>query len=108
MRVILESPFAGQVGRNIGYARSAMLDSLNRDESPFASHLLYTQVLDDKDPSERKLGMTAAQAWYSTAEMVVVYQDYGISGGMQAGIDLAKSLDIPVEYRNILPRDVCP
>lgn len=42
-RVILESPYAGDVERNLTYARECVRDSLSRGEAPIASHLLYTQ-----------------------------------------------------------------
>ena len=53
--VYLESPYAGDVEKNIKYARLCMKDSLDRGEYPFASHLLYTQenILNDNDPVER-------------------------------------------------------
>lgn len=49
MRVVVESPFAGDIQKNIEYARKCMADCLKRGEAPFASHLLYTQdgILDD-------------------------------------------------------------
>ena len=49
--VIIESPFAGDVDKNIEYARKCVRDSLNRGEAPSASHLLYTQpgILDDDE-----------------------------------------------------------
>ena len=58
--VYLESPYAGDVNKNIKYARLCMKDSLDRGEYPFTSHLLYTQenILDDNDPVERTLGMS--------------------------------------------------
>jgi hypothetical protein len=37
----------GDLRRNIRYAQLCVLDCLQRGEAPFASHLLYTQVLDD-------------------------------------------------------------
>ena len=40
-RVIVESPYAGDVERNIAYVRAAMRDCLMRGEAPLASHLLY-------------------------------------------------------------------
>ena len=40
-RVILESPYAGNVEENVAYARAAVRDSLLRGEAPIASHLLY-------------------------------------------------------------------
>ena len=48
-RVVLESPYAGDVAGNIAYARRALADSLARGEAPIAAHLLHTQVLDDED-----------------------------------------------------------
>ena len=104
IRVVIESPFAGDVEKNIAYARKCMTDCLKRGEAPFASHLLYTQdgILDDDIPHERELGIEAGFVWGELAEKVVVYQDLGISGGMQLGIDMAAARGIPVEYRSIL------
>jgi len=64
-RVILESPYAGDVATNVAYARRALRDCLLRGEAPFASHLLYTQpgVLDDTLPDERACGIEAGLIW---------------------------------------------
>ena len=43
--VLLESPYAGYVERNLAYARACMRDCLLRGEAPFASHLLYAANL---------------------------------------------------------------
>ena len=59
------------------------------------------QVLDDLIPRERRLGIDAGLAWRKVAEATVVYQDYGISPGMEYGIQLAKERGIPIEYRSI-------
>lgn len=101
MRVIIESPFSGDVDANTQYAKECLLDSLNRGECPFASHLLYTQVLNDEMPEERDKGIAAGFEWMHAAEKVIVYQDLGISSGMQLGINNAEHLNIPVIYRNI-------
>lgn len=102
-RVILESPFSGNVGRNKAYARACLRDCIKRGEAPFASHLLYTQagVLDDDIPEERMQGIHAGFAWHKVADAAVVYTDYGISKGMQYGIDNAAKLNLPVEYRQL-------
>lgn len=102
--VILESPFAGDVERNVAYARRAMRDCLLRGEAPFASHLLYTQpgVLDDDVPEERAMGIEAGLCWgTAAADATVVYADHGISRGMQMGIDRAKAEGRPVEWRSL-------
>jgi len=57
--VIIESPYAGDQKLNTEYARQCMRDCLNRGEAPFASHLLYTQVIDEKKTKERNLGIQA-------------------------------------------------
>jgi len=101
--VILESPFAGDVEKNISYARACVRDSLHRGEAPIASHLLYTQdgILNDSIAEERQLGIEAGLAWKKEADASVVYIDYGITKGMEYGIAAAKEAGVPVEYRKI-------
>ncbi len=101
--VILESPYAGDIGANVEYARACVRDSLLRGEAPIASHLLYTQpgVLRDEVPSERQRGIDAGLAWKTVAEASVVYTDRGITRGMQYGIDAANAAGLPVEFRSI-------
>jgi len=102
-RVIVESPFAGDVEANLTYARACLADCLKRGEAPFASHLLYTQdgILDDTIPEERERGIHAGFAWGEVATRVVVYTDRGISSGMQYGIDSATKRGVTVEYRTL-------
>lgn len=99
--VILESPFAGDNERNVEYARRAMLDSLQRHEAPLASHLLYTQCLDDEVPWQRGLGIDAGFVWYRFAHRCVAYVDYGISNGMRQGFALADRYGLKIEQRKI-------
>ncbi|MBP0439604.1 hypothetical protein [Tianweitania sediminis] len=102
--VILESPFAGDVAANLAYARVALRDCFMRCEAPIASHLLYTQpgVLNDLDPAERALGIEAGLLWGRFAQATVVYQDRGISFGMQQGIERAYREGRAVEFRRLL------
>lgn len=105
--VILESPFAPTkdvtVREHIAYARKCLRDCLLRDEAPYASHLLYTQldVLDDNNPEERALGIEAGLRWGVCANATVVYTDYGISQGMRQGIARAEQEGRPVEFRRL-------
>lgn len=101
--VIVESPYAGDIDRNIAYARAAVRDCLLRGEAPMASHLLYTQpgVLRDEVPDERRHGIKAGLAWGRVAEATVVYTDLGISRGMATGIADAEATGRPVEYRTL-------
>lgn len=102
-KVIIESPYAGDVETNLKYGRACMRDCFDRGEAPIASHLLYTQegVLNDLIPHERKKGIEAGLIWGEMAELTVVYTDLGISKGMQYGIDTATEAGRPIEYRSI-------
>ncbi len=101
VKVIIESPYAGGIERNVAYARACVRDSLMRGESPIASHLLYTQpgILNDDIPEERMLGINAGLEWESVADKHIFYIDYGISTGMQYALE---STTLPIEYRKIL------
>lgn len=101
--VILESPYAGNVERNVNYARRCVRDSLLRGEHPIASHLLYTQpsILNDDVPEERQRGIDAGLAWRDVAEGTVVYTDLGITDGMKYGIKQMEKSGKPVVFRSL-------
>lgn len=101
-RVIIESPYAGDVELNIKYLNIMLRDSiLNRQEAPFASHGLYTTCLDDNIPAERHTGIHAGFAWQGVVDKMVVCYDLGISEGMRNAVDSAEKLELPVEYRKL-------
>ena len=97
--VILESPYAGDIERNVAYARECIRDCLLRGESPIASHLLFT----DGVPAERELSIAAGLEWVRVADAIVAYIDHGVSNGMARGIGAAVSAGLQVEYRVIYP-----
>lgn len=98
-RVIIESPDAGDVDVNVGYARRAIRDALARGESPIASYLLLTQS--DAIPDERSPRMDSGHAWLEVADACVAYTDLGISDGMWRGIEAARQAGVPVEFRKL-------
>ena len=100
-RVIIESPYAGNVVGNMTYLRRCIIDCLFRGESPYASHLMLTTALDDTDPDQRALGLQAAKAWYAPDVLLVIYTDLGISAGMDKGIEYAERMGMETETRNI-------
>lgn len=69
-RRVIESPLSGDFVRNQRYARWCMLDCFTRGEAPFVSHLLYTQVLDDREPAHREMGIEAGFAWAEGVQRV--------------------------------------
>ena len=102
-RVIIESPYAGNIKRNLEYARACVKDSLLRGEAPIASHLLYTQegILNDSISEERRLGIDAGLAWTEVAEAHIFYIDHGYSRGMEQARKIAEENNIPIEERTI-------
>jgi len=107
-RVILESPYAGEVKFNEIYGELCMHDCLvNHDETPYASHLLYTRkyVLDDTKPEERKLGINAGFDWREATDKSVFYIDVGFTDGMKLGMENCVETLKPFETRR-LPDDI--
>lgn len=102
-RVVIESPFKGETAaeeaENVAYARACLLDSLRRGEAPFASHLLYTQVLDDALAAERELGIAAGLAFVRDADLTAVYVNRGVSSGMIRGVEAAGFAERPYDVR---------
>jgi len=97
-RVIIESPYAGDIERNTEYARRCIKDSLDRGEAPLASHLLYPQVLDENDPAQRKQGIDAGLVWSRQADLAAFYCDYGRSPGMDFAWD--RYFDLNLKFSN--------
>lgn len=104
-RVVVESPYAGDIDRNILYLYQALQDCLQRGEAPFASHAIYPGPLRDEVPEERALGLRAGEAWRAAAEVTVVYADHGISEGMQQGIKAATQLGQEIIYRKLFEEE---
>lgn len=103
-RVIVESPYAGNVELNEVYAELAMYDCLvNYNESPYASHLLYTRkfVLDDKNLRERELGIDAGFYWREVADETIFYTDLGVSSGMKLAMNDCIKKVLPCEMRKL-------
>lgn len=99
--VVIESPYAGDTAANLKYAHKCVEDCLARGESPYASHIMLTTALDDTVAHERALGINAGLAISHRADLVVIYDDLGISSGMQKAIDYHTALGTNIEYRKI-------
>lgn len=103
-RVVIESPYKGDIPLNEIYGELCMHDCLvNHNESPYASHLLYTRtyVLRDDNPKERKLGIDAGFFWRDVAEKTVFYIDLGMTDGMVLGIEDCEKKDKKFEVRRL-------
>lgn len=117
LKVIIESPYSGNIPLNVEYALECLHDSYyNKCEAPFASHLLYTRLPDSEIKQKsfsghvkdhpnsrhgREHGILCGNVWMKEADKIVVYTDLGISEGMKFSIEKAKKLNKPIEYRKI-------
>ena len=90
--VAIESPLAGDFDRNLRYARLCALDCVRRGEAPYASHLFFTQFLNDAAPEERETGITAGFTWADKADVRAIYTDLGVSSGMGRGLERAMEI----------------
>lgn len=103
---IIESPYAASNGRtvedNLEYARACCRDSYDRGEVPFASHLFFTQFMDDQNQVERKEGIHyGLMIGKALAERVVFYTDNGWSNGMRDAAKFWDGIGIEVIVRHL-------
>lgn len=99
--VVVESPYAGEIEDNIKYAQECITDCFARGEAPFASHLIYPQVLKDADPKHRTLGITAGFIIGKGCDKTVVYIDRGVTLGMVQGMLEALDCGRTIEIRSL-------
>ena len=100
-RVFICSPYSGDIERNCVIARALCRKATERGIAPFAPHLVYPQLLNDKDPYERKKGMDFGLAFLEKCDEVWVYDGNGITPGMKKEIESASSIGIPVRFVNL-------
>lgn len=86
--VILESPFAGDVFNNVKYAQSVIHSLAHQGYAPSASHLIYTQMLDDTNEFDRKLGIDKGLDIAHGHDSIIAL-DKGVSTGMKYGVQRA-------------------
>jgi hypothetical protein len=87
------------------YAQQCLYDTIRRNETALAGHMLFTQVLNDDHEHDRALGLHHHLNYIRLLPLVMgvlaVYTNHGISEGMQVGINLASSLGVVVDYRTV-------
>lgn len=94
--VLIESPYNGHPDGIEGaerYAKACMKYAIDHGATPLASHLLYTQVLDDRKPEERAKGKQLGWKWLRHVHEIWVFVDYGMTEGMIEG--LHENNDLP-------------
>lgn len=98
-KVYVCSPFAGDVKTNTISARRYCAFAVKEGYIPFASHLLYPQILCDDVKAERELGLFMGLVFLDGCKEVWVFGDR-ITDGMAAEIARAKARNIVVRYFN--------
>lgn len=93
--VYIASPYAGDVLKNIEFAKTACRYAMEQNCTPVAVHLLYPQFLDDNDPVQRSAGLCMGHRVLLACDELWVCGER-ISSGMAAEITEAEKLGIPV------------
>lgn len=89
---------AGELERNVAYAKGLTRVALLRGDCPITPHLYMTQCLNESIEDERNIGLAAGTEILRRCDMVMVGMKYGISEGMAAEIQFAKDKGILIEY----------
>lgn len=88
--VVIESPFGSRSPlvrkANRLYANHLMRAAFARGKVPIASHVFYTEALDDSVLDERLLGMAGGFLLGELGEECWIGVDLGVSSGMTEGI----------------------
>jgi hypothetical protein len=95
--VFICSPYAGDTRKNIQNALRYLKYAADNGAIPFAPHLLYPQVLNDNDPSQRELGMFFGMVWLCKCDELWAFGEV-LSAGMKAEIDRAKRRGLRIRY----------
>lgn len=99
------SPFRAtatrSLGQHIDYAKAACRAVFEEGDHPFAPHLLYPSFLNDHNADHRRWGIEAGLTILSACDQLSVFNELGVSSGMQQEIDFATQRTIPVVFRNL-------
>ena len=79
--VYIASPLSGDVEKNLEFARKACRFAIEQEVTPFAPHLLYTQMLDENSPADRQLGIEMGGQMLELCDVLWLCGDR-ISAGM--------------------------
>ena len=93
--IYIASPYAGEVEKNIAFAKAACRYAMAEGHTPVAVHLLYPQLLDDNDPAQRASGLTMGHRVLAACDELWVCGEC-ISTGMVLEITEAEKLGIPI------------
>ncbi|HCC60019.1 MAG: DUF4406 domain-containing protein [Candidatus Staskawiczbacteria bacterium RIFOXYC1_FULL_37_43] len=96
-KIYICSPLSGNIEENIEKAKEHCRDVSLKGFLPIASHIYFTQFLDDNNSEERDIGMEMGLELLKLCDEVWVFGDK-ISEGMKKEIQFAKKLNIEIKY----------
>ena len=82
--------------KQLNYTKKVSRELALNKFTPIAPHLCFPSFLNDDIQEEREVGMECAKELLTTCK--VVFSSTNISEGMEAEIDLAEKLNIPVYF----------
>ena len=100
--IYVASPYAGDVERNVEYAKQACRTVMESGHAFLAPHLMYPSVLNDAVPEERQAGMEMGLTLLHRCDELWAFGPC-VSSGMQAEIEEAERLRIPVRRMELAP-----
>ncbi|CAK7023542.1 MAG: hypothetical protein ENTB_05122 [Enterocloster aldenensis] len=102
--VYIASPYAGDIEKNVAFAKVACRYAAAQGCTPVAVHLMYPQFLDDQVPKEREAGLRMGRRVLAACDEIWLCGER-MSAGMKAEETEAKRLDIPI--RKVPSSDIC-
>lgn len=93
--VYIASPYAGDIQKNVEFAKAACRYAMEQNCTPVAVHLLYPQFLDDNDPVQRESGLRMGHRVLEACDELWLCGSR-ISTGMAMELKEAQKLGIPV------------
>ena len=96
-KVYIVSRYAGDVENNVKAAIRYCRFAIDKQTMPIAAHLLYPQIVDDNNPTEREIGTMYGLALLALCDEVWCFGKT-LSAGMEQEIKEAKRLGKPIKY----------
>lgn len=90
------APLAGDLKKNISNAKKFGKFLFDRGMAPVIPHI-YAEILDDKDPYDRELGMNADRSLMFKCDEMWVFGDK-FTKGMKEEIHFAKMINMKIKY----------
>ena len=90
------APLAGDLKKNISNAKKFGKFLFDRGMAPVMPHI-YAEILDDKEPYDRELGMNADRSLLFKCDEMWVFGDK-FTKGMKEEIHFAKMINMKIKY----------